>query len=177
MTNKGNSKITNNQSNYLFQETKDKFKNNNEYKNSYKNNYKNYNNYHSKNFYNNSNYSNYNKRYDNNNNREAFTRKSIVKCDYCNREGHSENQCRIKMDLCFKCGGPNHLAKSCRQNKRRNLNNNRFNSYDRYINQNKTTKFKETGIQTASNDHEWEDNYIIPTPEGGLTPLNMHAST
>ena len=99
------------------------------------------------------NYSNYNKRYDNNNNREPFTRNSI-KCNYCKREGHSETQCCIKMGLCVKCGGPNHLAKNCLQNKRRTFNNNRFNSYEQYINQNETTKLKETGIQTASNNNE-----------------------
>ena len=160
----------------MFQESKDKFKNNNDRynKNSYRNNYKNYNNYNSKNFYNNS---NYNKKHDNNNNREPFTRNSI-KCNYCKREGHSETQCRIKMGLCLKCGGPNHLAKDCLQNKRRNFSNiNRFNSYDRYINQNTTNNLKETEMQTASNDNEWENNYMTPTPEGGLTPLNIHAST
>ena len=77
----------------------------------------------------------------------------------------------------FKIWWSKRFSKYCLKNKRRFFNNNRFNSYDRYINQNQTTKLKETGIQTASNDHEWEDNYIIPTPEGGLTPLNMHAST
>ena len=117
-------------------------------------------------------------KFEQNTNKNQSINSQIPTCNYCNRVGHNEDNCRIKLGLCLKCGGINHFAKHCHLNTKQSFNN--YNTHNCYNNMTNDNDLSEKGIQTMSipttNDVRWETENINPTPEGGLTPLNMNAS-
>ena len=205
LTNNENTNIANNnRSNFMFRESKenkintyrrnfdqtDYNNNNNNNGNKYNNRGKNINNINGTRRYsrnvsntrdnnyvnNSSNNGPRNCKFNQNTNKHQSTNSQMSRCNYCNKVGHNENNCRIKLGLCLKCGGMNHFAKHCHLNTRQSFNN--YNSHNHYSNMTNDNNLSEKGIQTIpnTNDVRWETENINPTPEGGLTPLNMNAS-
>jgi len=49
--------------------------------------------------------------------RSNYTRGSFT-CNYCKKVGHTENNCRLKLRLCYICDSPDHRFKFCPENPR-----------------------------------------------------------
>ena len=108
--------------------------------------------------------------------------KPIEKCQFCNKIGHKQEACRKKPDVCWECGGKNHLARHCFQRLKKNpAGNQEYKKFSKRNeqhlgNQQRTTQWnpqtKNIQRRTPQRWNNKQQQYSYPY--GNLDQYNMH---